>query len=100
MAKIRNKSNRIENISELAKAFLSLKTTGEFEKFMRDLCTLEEIGEMSKRLEAVKMVSGGVPYREIADKTGLSTTTVSRVAHWLRHGRGGYKLILNRIGKK
>lgn len=100
MAKVRNKSNQIDNIGGLAKAFLSLKTTGEFKKFMRDLCTLEEIEEMSKRWQAVKLIEAGVPYREVAGELGLSTTTVARVAHWLRHGGGGYKLILKRIGKQ
>lgn len=78
-------------------AITKLKTPNEAAKFFRDLCTLEELAEMAKRWQAVKMLNKNRPYREIAKKTGLSTTTVTRVAHWLNYGEGGYKLILKRI---
>jgi len=81
----------------LFKAILQLKTEKEVASFFRDLCTLEELEEMTKRFQAVKMLQKGKPYRKIAEKTGLSTTTVTRVAHWLKHGEGGYRLILKRI---
>ena len=68
--------------------------------FIRDLCTLEEIDDMSRRWQAVKLIKAGVPYREVADKVGLSTGTVARVAHWLRFGRGGYELILMRLANR
>lgn len=83
--------------SELFKAILKLKTVEEAEKFFRDLCTLQELYEMSKRWQAVKMIEQGIPIREIADKLEISTTTVARVAHWLHHGEGGYRLVLGRI---
>jgi len=82
--------------TELFKAILKLKTIEEAEKFFRDLCTLQEIYEMSKRWQAVKMIDQGLPFREIAEKLEISTTTVARVAHWLHHGEGGYRLILER----
>jgi len=82
---------------ELFKAILKLKNSNEAAKFFRDLCTLEELAEMEKRWQAVKMIAKDKPYREIAKKTGLSTTTVTRVAHWLNHGEGGYQLVLKRI---
>jgi len=82
--------------TELFKAILKLKTIEEAEKFFRDLCTLQEIYEMSKRWQAVKMIDQGLPFREIAKKLEISTTTVARVAHWLHHGEGGYRLILER----
>ena len=81
----------------LFKAILSLKTVGEAESFFRDLCTIEEIKEMSERWEIARMLEKKTPYREIANKLKVSTTTVSRVANWLNHGEGGYQLILNRI---
>lgn len=82
---------------DLFKAILKLKTPNEAAKFFRDLCTLEELEEISKRFQAAKMIEKGKPYREIAQKIGLSTATVTRVAHWLNHGEGGYRLILKRI---
>lgn len=82
---------------ELYKAILKLKTINECKKFFRDLCTLEEIAEMSKRWQAARLLKQKKPYREVADKTGLSTTTVARVAHWLNYGMGGYQLMLKRL---
>lgn len=81
---------------ELFRAMLSLKTVKEAEQFFRDLCTIEEIKEMSERWQMAKMVNQGLPYREIAEKLKASTTTVARVALWLNNGAGGYRLILNR----
>ena len=81
----------------LYKAILSLKTTEECQNFFRDLLTIEEITEMSKRWQAARLLSQHLPYRVVAEKTGLSTTTVTRVAQWLNHGEGGYKLVLKRI---
>jgi uncharacterized protein YerC len=46
----------------------------------------------------VQLVERGLPYLEISQRTGASTTTVTRVAHWLRHGEGGYRLALDRTG--
>ncbi|MFN3301912.1 MAG: YerC/YecD family TrpR-related protein [Patescibacteria group bacterium] len=82
--------------TELFKAILKLKTVEEAEKFFRDLCTLQELYEMAKRWQAAKMINQGLSIREISEKLKMSTTTVSRVAHWLRHGEGGYRLILER----
>lgn len=81
---------------ELFRAIISLKSVKEAEAFFRDLCTIEEIKEMSERWQIVQMVSRGLPYREIAKKLEVSTTTVARVALWLNNGAGGYRLILDR----
>jgi len=81
---------------ELFKAIISLKTLKEAEAFFRDLCTIEEIKEMSERWQIAQMVEKGLPYREIAKKLDVSTTTVARVALWLNNGAGGYRLILNK----
>lgn len=81
---------------ELFKAVISLKTGKEAEAFFRDLCTIEEIKEMSERWQIAQMVDKGLPYREIAKKLDVSTTTVARVALWLNNGAGGYRLILDR----
>ena len=83
--------------TELFEAILSLKSTKECRAFFRDLCTLSEIKAMIERFQVAKMVNKNIPYREISKKTGSSTTTVTRVAHWLHHGMGGYKLVLERM---
>ena len=81
---------------ELFDAILTLKTRAETEQFLRDLCTLSELEAMAHRWAVARLVDRGLPYTEIAEKTGASTATVTRVAHWLRHGEGGYQLALER----
>lgn len=83
--------------NELFEAILSLKSTEECFAFLRDLCTLSEIEAMIERFEVAKMVKNHISYREISKQTGSSTTTVTRVAHWLHHGMGGYNLVLERM---
>ena len=80
----------------LFKAILSLKTTKECEKFFRDLCTLSELKSMTERFQVVQQVAEGKPYRQIAKETGVSTATITRVAHWFQNGMGGYTLALHR----
>lgn len=86
-----------QQFEDLCKALLKLKTPGECKKFLRDLCTLAELSAMVERFQVVKMVNKNTPYREISKKTGSSTATITRVAHWLHHGMDGYKLILQRM---
>lgn len=77
-------------------AILSLRTIKEAEAFFRDLCTIDELKEMTDRWQIVDLLNLGKSYRDIADKVKVSTTTVSRVAYWLNYGKGGYKLIYDR----
>lgn len=86
-------------LKKLSEALLTLDTEKEMLNFLRDLCTLEELNELSKRWEAVKMIEAEKSYREIAQKTGMSTTTVTRIAHWLEHGEDGYKVALKKLAK-
>ena len=81
---------------ELFDAILRLETCAEVEAFFRDLCTLSELEAMAHRWEVARLVDQGLPYLEIAERTGASTATVTRVAHWLHHGEGGYRLALDR----
>jgi TrpR-related protein YerC/YecD len=81
---------------ELFDAILSLENRAETESFFRDLCTLSELEAMAHRWQVARLLEEGLPYLEIAERTGASTTTVTRVAHWLRHGEGGYRLALDR----
>jgi len=83
---------------ELYQAILKLENVSECENFLRDLCTFSEIKAMIERLQVAKMVNKGETYRKINRQTGVSSATVTRVAHWLHHGMGGYKLVLDRIG--
>ncbi len=89
-----------KDIQELIHAVLTLKSEKEAADFFRDLLTVKEIQEFSNRWQMVKMIDKGTPYLEIAQKLGVSTTTVSRCAHWLHHGTGGYRTALSRISKK
>jgi len=84
-------------MTELFTAILTLRTPAELERFLRDLCTLSELEAMAHRWEVARLVDRGLPYLEIAATTHASTTTVTRVAHWLRHGEGGYRLALDRM---
>jgi TrpR-related protein YerC/YecD len=75
----------------LFRAIHALETEEELESFLRDLCTLSELEAMAHRWAVAQLLEQGLPYLEIARRTGASTTTVTRVAHWLRHGEGGYR---------
>jgi len=83
--------------NNLFKAILNLDSVKEAEQFFRDLCTIQEIKDMSERWEIVQLLNKGLPYRKIANKLNVSTTTVSRVALWLNSGEGGYQLVLNKL---
>jgi TrpR-related protein YerC/YecD len=81
---------------ELLRAIAELETPDEAARFLRDLCTLSELEAMSHRWHAAQLVDQGLPYHEVSRQTGASTTTVTRVAHWLRYGEGGYRQALER----
>jgi TrpR-related protein YerC/YecD len=83
-------------LKKLATALMSIDRESDMLNFLRDLCTLEELEELSTRWEAVQLINKGISYRKISDKTGLSTTTVTRIAHWLNHGEGGYQAVLKK----
>jgi TrpR-related protein YerC/YecD len=83
-------------MQDLFRAINSLKTEEETEAFFRDLCTLSELEAMAHRWQVARFLELELPYVEIAEKTGASTTTVTRVAHWLKHGEGGYQVALSR----
>jgi TrpR-related protein YerC/YecD len=87
---------RTKEMRELFATISTLETRSELEAFFRDLCTLAELEAMAHRWQVARLLEKGLPYVEIAERTGASTTTVTRVAHWLRHGEGGYRLALDR----
>lgn len=88
--------NTKEN-KQLLKAILALKTNDEARRFLRDLMTEGEIVEFARRLKAAEMLTEGIPYTTIEQETGLSSTTVARVAKWLKGKEGGYRTIISRI---
>jgi len=87
-------------LKKLVQAFLSLRSQPEMMSFLRDLCTAEELEELSTRWEVAKMLEKGMPYRQIAMSTKTSTTTVARIAFWLEHGEGGYRVALKKEKKQ
>lgn len=90
----------VHGLDELAEAVLTLRTPDEAKRFLRDLCTLAELEALSHRWQIVRLLEEKLPYLEIAGRVHTSTTTVTRVAQWLRHGAGGYPLVLARAAGK
>lgn len=86
-----------------ARALLTLESTRECRDFLQDLCTPAELEAMVDRWRAVELLKAGKTYREISEKTGMSVTTVGRVARCLELGAGGYETAWNRsqaVGRK
>jgi TrpR-related protein YerC/YecD len=81
---------------ELVDAFTNLRDRRVVAAFLEDLCTVAELDAMGQRLQVARLVDTGVAYQEISRRTGASTATVTRVAHWLHRGAGGYKVVLRR----
>ena len=87
-------------MKELFKAILKLETPDEAANFFRDLLTMAEIKEFANRWQMVKLLAEGNSYVKVAEKLGVSTATITRVAYWLHNGQGGYKLIAGRMYPK
>ncbi|HEY4412355.1 MAG TPA: YerC/YecD family TrpR-related protein [Gaiellaceae bacterium] len=84
---------------DLFETVASLRTKEEAQRFLRDLCTRAELDAMAHRWQVARLLDEGLPYLEVARKAHASTTTVTRVAQWLRRGEGGYRLALQRRRK-
>ena len=83
---------------DLFNAILALKNLNEAKQFFRDLLTAPEIIEFSNRWWAAQMIDAKIPYVAIQKETGLSSRTIARIAKWLNQGKGGYKLMIKRLG--
>lgn len=83
----------------LYEAILALKTPEEAKQFFEDLCTPAERQAMADRWRIIEAIDQGVPYRTISAETGVSVTTIGRVARCLEMGTGGYRLIFDRVKK-
>lgn len=94
------KNVRTKSIDYLFEAILSLKNKEECYTFFEDICTINELLSLTQRLEVAKMLREQKTYLEIAEKTGASTATISRVNRSLNYGNDGYDMVFERINKK
>ena len=94
----RNDSERRQIRAEdaLFEAVISLKTREECRNFFKDLCTPAELQALVDRWQVVEYLEQGLPYRKIHDLTGVSVTTIGRVARFLSDGFGGYQAAIKR----
>ncbi len=94
--------SRDEAAAELAlfRAILCLRNADELRAFFSDLCTPAELQALKDRWLVVQLLERDLSYRQIHDQTGVSVTTIGRVARYLHTGAGGYSTALKRTGKK
>ena len=92
-----NKKLKTEAVDHLFQAILTLKNTDECYSFFEDVCTVTELLSFSLRYEVAKMLREKKTYLEIADKTGASTATISRVNRSLNYGSDGYDMVFARV---
>jgi TrpR-related protein YerC/YecD len=97
----RNVTPRLEALAErnLYTALAALQKPEECRAFLRDLCTPAEIQAMADRWSVVEHLQRELPYREIHRLTGVSVTTIGRVARFLQSGNGGYEVAAKRMSK-
>jgi TrpR-related protein YerC/YecD len=97
----RSLTPRQEALAErsLCAAITSLNTVEECRAFLRDLCTPAELQALADRWAVVGLLQDGIPYREINKQTGVSVTTIGRVARYLTSGNGGYSLASERLSR-
>jgi len=86
-----------EQIHDLVEAMLLLKTPEEAQSFFEDIFTIKELQAVAQRLAVARMLKKKVTYQDIAEQTGASTATISRVNRSLTYGAGGYQLVLGRM---
>ena len=92
-----NKKIKTDAVDHLFQAILTLKTPEECYTFFEDVCTVNELLSLSQRYEVASMLKDHKTYLEIAEKTGASTATISRVNRSLNFGNDGYELVFSRI---
>ena len=92
-----NKKIQTEAVDHLFDAILCLKDKNECYSFFEDLCTVNELLSLSQRFEVATMLRERKTYLEIAEKTGASTATISRVNRSLNYGNDGYELVFQRM---
>lgn len=95
-----NKDIKSEAADSLFDAILCLKNREECYRFFEDLCTVNELHSMSQRFEVALMLKNRSTYLEVAERTGASTATISRVNRSLNYGNKGYEVVFERMKKK
>ena len=93
-----NNKLKTQAVEQLFQAILSLKDLDEAYDFFEDVCTINEILSLSQRFEVAKMLREHRTYLDIAEKTGASTATISRVNRSLNYGNDGYDRVFERLG--
>ncbi|MBP5159629.1 MAG: TrpR YerC/YecD [Lachnospiraceae bacterium] len=92
-----NKKLHTDSVDFLFDAVLSLKDKDECYTFFEDVCTINELLSLAQRFEVAAMLRAKKTYLEIAEKTGASTATISRVNRSLNYGNDGYDMVFDRI---
>ena len=90
---------KTEAVDNLFEGILSLKSKEECYIFFEDICTINELLSLSQRFEVAKMLREQRTYLDIAEKTGASTATISRVNRSLNYGNDGYDMVFERLDK-
>jgi len=86
-------------VNRLFDAILLLKNREDCYRFFEDICTIGEVQSMAQRLQVAEMLKEGRTYTDIAQATGASTATISRVKRFLNYGANGYNIIIERLAK-
>ena len=95
-----NRKIKTEAVDHLFEAVLTLESPEECYAFFEDVCTVNELLSLSQRYEVARMLRGKKTYLEIAEKTGASTATISRVNRSLNYGNDGYDMVFARLNKE
>ena len=97
MAAPGNRIGKKEKNEDFYKAVALLKDADESYRFFRDVCTIPELRAMEQRFEVARLLTQGMVYSEILERTGASSATISRVARSLTDSTGGYECIFERM---
>jgi len=92
-----SKNVHTEAVNHLFDAILSLENKEECYRFFEDVCTVNELLSLSQRYEVARMLRAQKTYLDIAEKTGASTATISRVNRSLNYGNDGYDMVFERV---
>lgn len=89
-----------EQMAQLIRAVLALESEEEALAFFEDIFTIRELQSVAQRLSVAQLLSKKVTYQDIAEQTGASTATISRVNHSLSYGAGGYQKVLMKLSSQ
>ncbi len=94
---MRKKGIKVEAVDRLFDAIMSLRNKEEYYEFFEDICTTNEVLAIAQRLEVAEMLYAEKTYNEIAEETGASTATISRVNRSINSGNGSYDFVFERL---